>query len=115
MGFSDLFDAVNEHLRLDAVSRKLLFFLAKSGRVMAANGDLQAFLGLDAVSLNRRFESLAKNHLADRLDVSGGSFVYGLPGSGIPEADKPTTEKAVGRSAPFKDEKIYLLDEDQGH
>jgi type II secretory pathway predicted ATPase ExeA len=112
--FLDLFEAVNEHLRLDTVCRKLLFFLAKSGRVMASNGDLQAFLGMDAVSLNRRFEILVKNRLADRLDVSGGSFVYGLPGLAVEEAKDIQIEATLGRSAPFKDEKIYLLDEDAG-
>jgi len=112
--FLDLFEAVNEHLRLDEVCRKLLFFLAKSGRTMATNGDLQGFLGLDAVSLNRRFEILVKNRLAERLDVAGGSFVYGLPGSGVPEEKVPVSGKTVGRSAPFKDERIYLLDEDEG-
>jgi len=110
--FLDLFEAVNEHLRLDAVCRKLLYFLAKSGRAMAANGDLQAFLGMDAVSLNRRFEILVKNRLADRLDVSGGSFVYGLPGSAIEEAKAFEPEKTLGRSVPFKDERMFLLDED---
>jgi hypothetical protein len=110
--FLDLFEAVNEHLRLDAVCRKLLFFLAKSGRVVATNGDLQAFLGLDAVSLNRRFEILFKNRLVDRLDVSGGSFVYGLPGTGTGTAkpEKQEIDPSLGRSVPFKDEKMYLLD-----
>jgi len=108
--FVDLFEAVNEHLRLDAVCRKLLFFLAKSGRAVASNGDLQAFLNLDTVSLNRRFEILVKNRLAERLDVSGGSFVYGLPGTGAALGPDVVRDETLGRSVPFKDEKMYLLD-----
>lgn len=110
--FLDLFEAVNEHLGLDAVSRKLLFFLAKSERVMATNGDLQAFLGMDAVSLNRRFEVLVKSRLAERLDVSGGSFVYGLPGGEVSLPGETEPSKGFDRSVPFKDEKMYLLDDE---
>lgn len=111
--FLDLFEAVNEHLRLDGVCRKLLYFLAKSGRAMAANGDLQAFLGLDAVSINRRLEVLVKNRLAERLDVSGGSFVYGLPGASAHPATRPEAS-SLGRSVSFKEEKMFLLDEGEG-
>ncbi|HET9869796.1 MAG TPA: ATP-binding protein [bacterium] len=79
--FQDLFEAVNEHLKLDLVCKKLLYFLAKSGRATAANPDLQAFMGLDTVSIARRLEVLTKNRLAEMVDVADGSRVFALPGS----------------------------------
>jgi Cdc6-like AAA superfamily ATPase len=82
--FRDIFEAVNEHLKLDMVCRKLLYFLAKSGRVVASNTDLQAFMGLDMVSVARRLEILCKNRLAEVADVVDGTKVYALPGNKFP-------------------------------
>ena len=79
--FQDLFDAVNEHLKLDLICKKLLYFLAKSGRAVASNQDLQAFMGLDMVSIGRRLEILTKHHLTEMVDVADGSRVYALPGN----------------------------------
>ncbi|HTC21656.1 MAG TPA: ATP-binding protein [bacterium] len=78
--FQDLFEAVNEHLKLDLVCKKLLYFLAKSGRAVASNTDLQAFMGLDMISIVRRLEILSKNRLAETVDVVDGTKVYALPG-----------------------------------
>ena len=80
VGFQDLFEAVNEHLKLDRVCRKLLYFLAKSGRAVASNTDLQSFMGLDMISIARRLEILCKNHLAEVVEVADGVKVYALPG-----------------------------------
>lgn len=77
--FQDLFEAVNEHLKLDMVCKKLLFFLAKSGRVVASNSDLLAFMDLDMISIARRLEILTRNHLAEVVEVSAGTKVYALP------------------------------------
>ncbi len=82
--FQDLFEAVNEHLKLDLVCKKLLYFLAKAGRATASNGDLQAFMGLDTISIARRLEILSKNRLADRVDSVDGVRVYALPGGELP-------------------------------
>ncbi len=79
--FQDLFEAVNEHLKLDLVCKKLLYFLAKSGRAVASNSDLQAFMGLDMISIARRLEILSKNRLAEMVDVADGAKVYALPGT----------------------------------
>jgi len=79
--FQDLFEAVNEHLKLDLVCKKLLYFLAKSGRAVASNSDLQAFMGLDMISIARRLETLSKNRLAEMVDVADGAKVFALPGS----------------------------------
>jgi energy-coupling factor transporter ATP-binding protein EcfA2 len=79
--FQDLFEAVNEHLKLDLVCKKLLYFLAKSGRAVASNSDLQAFMGLDMISISRRLEVLTKNRLAEMVDVADGMKVFALPGS----------------------------------
>ena len=78
--FQDLFEAVNEHLKLDLVCKKLLYFLAKSGRVVSSNSDLQAFMGLDMISISRRLEILTKNRLAEMVEVADGAKVYALPG-----------------------------------
>lgn len=78
--FADLFEAVNEHLKLDLVCKKLLYFLAKSGRAVASNLDLQAFMGLDMISIARRLEMLSKNRLAEMVEVADGAKVYALPG-----------------------------------
>lgn len=78
--FQDLFEAVNEHLKLDLVCKKLLYFLAKSGRAVASNTDLQAFMGLDMISIVRRLEILSKNRLTEMVDVVDGTKVYALPG-----------------------------------
>jgi len=114
--FLDVFEALNEHLKLDLVCRKLLFFLSKSGRAMAANGDLQSFMGLDAVSLNRRFEILVKNRLADSVDVVEGSKVYSLPGfapTGEEADSRPAAPGGMGKQGySLKGEKMYLLDEE---
>ncbi len=80
--YQDLFEAVNEHLKLDLVCKKLLYFLAKAGRTMASNTDLQAFMGLDAISIGRRLEILSKNRLAEMVEVADGARVYALPGEG---------------------------------
>jgi hypothetical protein len=82
--FQDLFEAVNEHLKLDLVCKKLLFFLAKSGRAVASNSDLQAFMGLDMISIARRLEILTKNRLAEMVEVADGMKVFALPGSHKP-------------------------------
>ena len=106
--FQDLFEAVNEHLKLDLVCKKLLYFLSKSGRAVASNSDLQAFMGLDVISIGRRLEVLSKNRLTEIVDVADGAKVYALPGSRIPveaAASKPQikmTQSATG-------EKIYNL------
>ena len=76
--FQDLFEALNEHLKLDLVCKKLLYFLAKSGRAVASNPDLQAFMGLDMISIARRLEILTKNRLAEIVDYAEGTKVYGL-------------------------------------
>jgi hypothetical protein len=76
--FQDLFEAVNEHLKLDLVCKKLLYFLAKSGRAVPSNSDLQAFMGLDMISISRRLEILSKNRLAEVVDYAEGTKVYGL-------------------------------------
>ena len=78
--FQDLFEAVNEHLKLDLVCKKLLYFLAKSGRAVASNTDLQAFMGLDMISIVRRLEVLSKNRLTEMVEVVNGTKVYALPG-----------------------------------
>jgi hypothetical protein len=78
--FQDLFEAVNEHLKLDLVCKKLLYFLAKSGRAVASNTDLQSFMGLDVISIARRLEILSKNRLTEMVDVAHGTKVYALPG-----------------------------------
>jgi len=105
--FQDLFDAVNEHLKLDLVFKKILYFLAKSGRAVASNSDLQAFMGLDMISLARRLEILSKNRLAEVVDMADGIKVYSLPGSrgGALLSAAPqvkVTQSAIG-------EKIYNL------
>lgn len=79
--FQDLFEAVNEHFKLDLNFKKLLYFLAKSGRAVATNPDLQSFMGLDMISIVRRLEILSKNHLAEMVDIADGMRVYALPGS----------------------------------
>jgi hypothetical protein len=110
--FQDLFEAVNEHLKLDLVCKKLLYFLAKSGRAVASNEDLQAFMGLDMISIARRLEILSKNRLAEMVDVADGAKVYALPGSrgADPKEDIPqgsVTQTATG-------EKLYRLPEGPG-
>ncbi len=86
--FQDVFEALNEHLKLDTVCRKLLYFLAKSGRAVASNSDLQAYMGLDMISIARRFDVLTKNHLAEMVEVVNGSKVYALPGTKAPEESR---------------------------
>jgi hypothetical protein len=81
--FQDLFEAVNEHLKLDQVCRKLMYFLAKSGRAVASNIDLQSFMGLDMISISRRLEILCKNRLVEMVEVVDGVKVYALPGRKI--------------------------------
>jgi Cdc6-like AAA superfamily ATPase len=106
--FQDLFEAVNEHLKLNLVCKKLLYFLAKSGRAMSSNSDLQAFMGLDMISIARRLETLSKNRLAEIVDVADGAKVYALPGSqqGILEA-APRPQVRVVQTA--GGEKIFNL------
>jgi len=41
--FKDIFEALNEYLKLDLVCKKLLSFLSKSGRTMAPNEDRQSW------------------------------------------------------------------------
>ncbi len=109
--FQDLFEAVNEHLKLDLVCKKLLYFLAKSGRAVASNSDLQAFMGLDMISIARRLEILTKNRLAEMVDVADGMKVFALPGS----------REQVAAAAPMKvtktaeGEKQYDLNPDSGN
>ena len=106
--FQDLYEAVNEHLKLDLVCKKLLYFLAKSGRAVASNTDLQAFMGLDMISISRRLEILSKNRLAEMVDIADGIKVYALPGSRetLPEPAAGTSMK-ITRSA--TGEKIFNL------
>ncbi len=109
--FQDLFEAVNEHLKLDLVCKKLLYFLAKSGRAVASNPDLQAFMGLDMISISRRLEILTKNRLAEMVDVAGGAKVYALPGHRANERTAATSPQ-VQVSQNNEGEKVYkLLDE----
>jgi len=82
--YQDLFEAVNEYLKLDLVCKKLLYFLAKAGRATASNSDLQAFMGLDTISIARRLEILTKNHLAEIVEVADGTKIYALPGGNLP-------------------------------
>jgi hypothetical protein len=106
--FQDLFEAVNEHLKLDLVCKKLLYFLSKSGRAVASNSDLQAFMGLDMISISRRLEILSKNRLAEIVDVADGVKVYGLPGTRVSEpVSDALPQVRVTRSA--MGEKIYNL------
>ena len=106
--FQDLFEAVNEHLKLDLVCKKLLYFLAKSGRAVSSNSDLQAFMGLDMISISRRLEILTKNRLVEMVEVADGAKVYALPGTNAAVTALPTgpqvkiTQSAIG-------EKIYNL------
>jgi Cdc6-like AAA superfamily ATPase len=111
--FQDLFEAVNEHLKLDMVCRKLLYFLAKSGRAVASNSDLQSFMRLDMISISRRLEMLSKNHLAEVVEVAGGIKVYALPGS-KPENEVPALT-LVKTSLSSTGEKMFNLlnDNDQ--
>jgi Cdc6-like AAA superfamily ATPase len=112
--FQDLFEAVNEHLKLDQVCRKLLYFLAKSGRAVASNSDLQSFMGLDMISIARRLEILCKNRLAEMVEVVDGVKVYALPGR------KNSSELAarlilVKTTTSASGEKVYnLLDKEEG-
>jgi len=106
--FQDLFEAVNEHLKLDLVCKKLLYFLSKSGRAVASNTDLQAFMGLDIISISRRLEILSKNKLAEVVDVADGIKVYALPGSRL--SVEPTTLKTqVKMTQSTTGERIYNL------
>jgi hypothetical protein len=106
--FQDLFEAVNEHLKLDMVCRKLLYFLAKSGRAVASNSDLQSFMRLDMISIARRLEILSKNHLAQVVEVVDGVKVYALPGSPYShELKAPLTLVKITRSA--TGEKVFNL------
>lgn len=105
--FQDLFEAVNEHLKLDLVCKKLLYFLAKSGRAVASNPDLQAFMGLDMISISRRLEILTKNRLAEMVDVAGGAKVYALPGQRQAVGSVPSPQVQVSRTP--EGEKVYKL------
>jgi hypothetical protein len=107
--FVDLFEAVNGTCAWTRCAESSSSSWPSPGGG-GSNGDLQAFLNLDTVSLNRRFEILVKSRLAERLDVSGGSFVYGLPGTGAALGPDVARDETLGRSVPFKDEKMYLLD-----
>ncbi len=113
--FQDLFEAVNEHLKLDLVCKKLLYFLAKSGRAVASNTDLQAFMGLDMISIVRRLEILSKNGLTEMVEVVNGTKVYALPGfkETVPENASPTLIKMT-QSA--NGERVFNLlgEKDQG-
>ena len=106
--FADIFEAVNEHLKLDLVCKKLLYFLAKSGRAVASNTDLQAFMGLDMISIARRLEILSKNRLAEVVDVVGGAKVYALPGAGGKPASAVDPPQVKVTQSPLG-EKIYNL------
>ena len=108
--FQDLFEAVNEHLKLDLVCKKLLYFLAKSGRAVASNPDLQAFMGLDQISIARRLEILTKNRLAEMVDVAGGAKVYALPGQRQGAGQSLSPQVQVSQTP--EGEKVYkLMDE----
>jgi len=106
--FQDLFEAVNEHLKLDLVCKKLLYFLSKSGRAVASNTDLQAFMGLDVISIGRRLEVLSKNRLAEIVDVADGAKVYALPGSRIP-VEAVASKPQIKMTQSITGEKIYNL------
>jgi Cdc6-like AAA superfamily ATPase len=106
--FQDLFEAVNEHLKLDQVCRKLLYFLAKSGRAVASNTDLQSFMGLDMISISRRLEILCKNRLAEMVEVVDGVKVYSLPGRKT--AFEPATRLSLVRTTTSASgEKVFNL------
>ncbi len=105
--FQDFFEAVNEHLKLDLVCKKILYFLAKSGRAVASNSDLQAFMGLDVISLARRLEILSKNRLAEVVDFADGIKVYSLPGSREAAVLTASPQLKITQSA--IGEKIYNL------
>jgi hypothetical protein len=106
--FQDLFEAVNEHLKLDQVCRKLLYFLAKSGRAVASNTDLQSFMGLDMISISRRLEILCKNRLAEMVEVVDGVKVYALPGRKTVFEPK-TRLSLVKTTASASGEKVFNL------
>ena len=112
--FQDLFEAVNEHLKLDLVCKKLLYFLAKSGRAVASNSDLQAFMGLDMISIARRLEVLSKNRLAEMVEVSDGMKVYALPGS-REAAVSSAPAQAVKISTSAAGERMYDLNPGSGN
>lgn len=113
--FQDLFEAVNEHLKLDTVCRKLLYFLAKSGRAVASNSDLQSFMGLDMISIARRLEILSKNHLAEMVEVVDGVKVYALPGTKMPD-DHSSPLAAVKVTRTLTGEKVFnLLEPSEGN
>ena len=107
--FQDLFEAVNEHLKLDLVCKKLLYFLAKSGRAVASNQDLQAFMGLDMISIARRLEILTKNRLAEMVEVADGMKVFALPGSGEKKVLGGETPPASRVTRSLSGEKQYEL------
>jgi hypothetical protein len=106
--FQDLFEAVNEHLKLDLVCRKLLYFLARSGRVVASNSDLQTFMSMDMISIARRLEVLSKNRLAEMVEVVDGMKVYALPGS-RPVEVVSTQSYAIRVTRTAEGEKVYNL------
>lgn len=106
--FQDLFEAVNEHLKLDLVCKKLLYFLAKSGRAMASNPDLQAFMGLDMISITRRLEVLCKHRLAEAVGVADGAKVYALPRS-RDSVSVTLVRPPVQATPAAADEKPYVL------
>ncbi len=106
--FQDLFEAVNEHLKLDRVCRKLLYFLAKSGRAVASNSDLQSFMNMDMISIARRLEVLSKHRLAEMVEVVDGVKVYALPG-GKAEGSTAAEPYAVRVSRTTEGEKVYNL------
>jgi hypothetical protein len=112
--FQDLFEAVNEHLKLDQVCRKLLYFLAKSGRAVASNTDLQSFMGLDMISIARRLEILCKNRLAEIVEVVDGVKVYALPGrKSLPESGLRLS--LVKTTTSVSGEKVFnLLNTEEG-
>jgi hypothetical protein len=82
--------------------------MAKAGRAVASNSDLQAFMGLDMISIARRLEILTKNRLLEMVDVAGGAKVYALPGH--KEISKGHIEKSQGQvSQTDEGEKVYHL------
>lgn len=112
--FRDFSEGLNEHLKLDAVCRRLLYFLAKSGRALSSNRDLQAFAGLDSASLARRFEILVRSGLAETAGVTPEGPVYALSGFARAETEDRAPGEAVRVERTASGERMWLLDPPSG-
>lgn len=108
--FSDLLAGLQEHLDLDAVMRKILYFLAKTGRGRPNDPDLQAFCSRDSASLARRFDLLAKRRLVEMASVCENGPVYALSGFAVPPGSASPPDIRVERSS--QGEPIWILQEE---